>query len=127
MLQIGQRTGAGEVKLQRTEPKAHDMAVGVDQAGEQCFAACINPRCGRGARLALCQQLHHLAVVADMHAGEALELALRVDLDAVRIVDQRIGQRRGGKDQRGDQQCKTLHGSYLLRREDVSRRPPLSA
>ena len=103
------------------------MAVRVDQAGEQGLAAHIDTRVGGRARLSLGEQLCDLAVITNNNAGEAHELALRIDLDAVGIVDQRVGQRGGGEGQRGDQQSETRHGSYLLRREDVSRRPPPAA
>ena len=82
------------------------MAVGVDQPGQQGPPAGVDPlRDPRGAcAVAGADQLHHLAVVADDDPGEALQPALRVDLDALGIVHQRVGQGsggNGGEEQRG--------------------------
>ena len=71
------------------------MAVRVDQAGQQRSPAGVDALVDRrGRSIAALEQLHHLAVVADHQPGEALQLAVRVDLDAVGIVDQRVGQER---------------------------------
>ena len=45
---------------------------------------------------ALVEHLPHLAVVADQQAAEMLQLAVGADLDAVDVVDQRVGERGGG-------------------------------
>ena len=67
LLQFGERSGAGEVELQRSRcPSAHHMAVRVDQAGQQCAARRRRSRvrsARRSSRRA--EQLRHLAVVAD--------------------------------------------------------------
>jgi hypothetical protein len=48
------------------------------------------------------QQAFHLPVVADQDAGEPLELVVRIDLNAIGIGHQRVGERGRGGEERGE-------------------------
>ena len=52
----------------------------------------------------------HFAVVADQDAGEALQLAVSLDLDAVDVGDERIGVGRGGEQRCGEREEGFVHG-----------------
>jgi hypothetical protein len=116
--------GVGEVELEGVEAEAHDMAMGVDQAGNQRPAAAVEQILGpfRPA-IATVEQLLHPPVVADHDAGEADQAAIGSDRVAVDIVDQRIGKRRGGREQGGQDEEQSLQGSSLRIRDEVSCRP----
>ena len=76
----------------------------VDQPGKHSAALEVEPEIDLARpRVALAEQRDDLAIIADQQAGEALKLARPVDRQAVGIVEQCIGQRWGGKRQRGEQ------------------------
>ena len=56
------------------------------------------------------QQAFHLPVVADQDAGEPLELAVRIDLNAIGIGQQRVGKRGRGGEKRGEREKGHTHG-----------------
>ena len=68
------------------------MAMRVDQAGQQRPALGVDDICVAKLQHFAMEQPFHLAVVADQDAGEALQLAIRIDLDAVDVGDQRVGE-----------------------------------
>ena len=88
------------------------MEVRIDQAGHQHLPLAIDPV------LDLCwslvpavEDLLHPPVVVDKHRFEAVDLPLLVEADTIHIVDQLVGQRRGGGAER--EQCgkkRTIHG-----------------
>ena len=130
---LGQRAGVGQVQRQRAKAQAHDVAVAVDHAGDQELSLAVQ-LVGRAFR-ALVAAVEHLldpAIVGQDQAGKAINPALRIDGHPVDIVDQRIGQGRGGKRQRaGRAQQQSLHALPLRGRRrtraEVSCRPPPSA
>ena len=67
------------------------MPVRVDQAREDSPALRIDDVCVAELEHLAVQRCLHLAVTTDQDAGEALELAARIDLDAIEVVDERIG------------------------------------
>ena len=73
------------------------MAVGVDQAGDQRPAAPVEQE-ARPLRpaVAALEQLPHPPVVADPQAVEAEQPPVLAHRVAVDIVDQHVGERRGG-------------------------------
>jgi hypothetical protein len=79
------------------------MPVRVDHARDQRPALAVFLEIGAfGALVLAVEELLHLAVGADHHAGEAHDLAVLVERDAVDIVDERIGLRRRSE-QEGDE------------------------
>ena len=96
LLQLGQRRGADEVEPKRAEAEVHDMAMRVDQPGQHRLPVRVDHRRGLGPRIAGMQHAHDLAAIVDQHAGEMLHLSVGIDLDAVGMVDQRVG--RAGED-----------------------------
>ncbi len=69
------------------------MAMGVDQAGDQCAAlAVIFEVRPLGARIAGLEALHHASVLVDDKAVEMDEAAGGIDGDAVYILDERVGE-----------------------------------
>ena len=90
----------GRAEAPQAQP--HHMAMRVDQAGQQRPSARRRRACAgeRRHRRACAMVCTHLAVVADQQAREALQLAVGADLDAVDVVDQRVGEsgrRRGAR------------------------------
>src|SRR3546814_17259821 len=76
------------------------MAVGVDQAGNQRLALGVLLEIGAfGALVLAAQQRLDLALGVDDQPGEADQLAVLVEGDAVDIVDPRIGVRGAGEGQ----------------------------
>src|SRR3546814_10684195 len=66
------------------------MAVRVDQPGDERLALAVLLEIGAfGALVLAVEQLLHLAVGADDEAGEAHELAVLVERDAVDVIDER--------------------------------------
>src|SRR3546814_16321323 len=77
------------------------MAVRVDQPGDERLALAVLLEIGAfGALVLAVEQLLHLAVGADDEAGEAHELAVLVERDAVDVIDERVGVR-GGCEEEG--------------------------
>ena len=101
LLRLGERVGVGKVELQRAHAEAHDMAVRVDQAGDQRPAAAVEQetRAVR-PRVAALVELPHPAVVADPQSVEAEQVAVLADRVAVDIVDQHVGQSGCGDEHR---------------------------
>src|SRR3546814_3752257 len=80
------------------ETQPHDMAVRVDQSGDEGLALAILFEVGAfGALVLAVEQLLDLAFAIDDEPGEADELAVLVERDAVDVVDQRVGVRGGGE------------------------------
>jgi hypothetical protein len=87
------------------------MAVSVDQAGKQGLTVGIDADGPRRVRvLNLGEGLHDLAVVADQQGLESLQLAVGADLDAVGVVDQRVGRCGGGEERRQQREQRHFHG-----------------
>ena len=86
------------------------MPVRVDQAREDSPALRIDDVCVAELEHLAVQQMFHPAVITDQDAGEALELAIRIDLDAVEVVDERIGVGRGGEQRCGEREEGFVHG-----------------
>ena len=72
------------------------MAVRVDQAGQQRPPVCIDPLRDLWPRVTLGEQSNDAPILADDQPSEALQPTLRIDLDAIGIVDQHVGQSGGG-------------------------------
>jgi len=71
----------------------NDMAMRVDQAGEQGAAAAIHLTFDRASEfLGALDELFDLALVIDDQPAKSLELAVHPDLDAVDVVDERVGE-----------------------------------
>ncbi len=91
--------------MQRAEAEVRDVTMRVDQARQKRLAMSVDDRCRFRPRVAGVEDADDLAVVADEQAGEMLDLRRRARLNAVRIVDQRIGpggraeQRRSERDE----------------------------
>ncbi len=101
------------------------MAVRVDQPGNQRAALAVFLEIGAFRALVLAvEQLLDLALRVDDEPGEADELAVLVERDAVDIVDERIGVRGGGESDRQRGQQQALHFGSLVTSELVSLRPP---
>src|SRR6185503_20547050 len=92
LLEVIERTRAGEVELQRRKAEAQHMAMRVDQAGKQRPAPAID-RIGGQLRkwLADGKRADHLPVVTNQKRRKMLQLAVGPDLDAVDVADERIG------------------------------------
>ena len=74
------------------------MTVRVDQPGNEGLALAILFEVGAfGALVLAVEQLLDLAFAIDDEPGEADELAVLVERDAVDVVDQRVGVRGGGE------------------------------
>jgi len=89
------------------------MAVRVDEARQQRPALPVDLMLDRPVQLfGALDQLLDLAVVINDEAAEPLELAVLPDLDAVDVIDQRIGEcgRRGEK--RGQRDNGHSHGRF---------------
>ncbi len=99
--------------LQRPHAKAHDMAVRVDQAGDQGAPAPVDPEGGpRRPPVPCLEQLPDLAVVADPHRLEADQPPVLAQRVAVDVVDQDVGGGGGGAEQeRGEEEEKAGHGA----------------
>ncbi len=81
------------------------MAMGIDEAGNECSAIALVEKVRLfGARIALLQPLHDLAIPVDDETVESDEAAGRVDGDAVHILDEPVGKRRRREQGEGD--CK---------------------
>jgi len=90
------------------------MPMRVDEPRHQGFALRIHRHARRRARNACAEQPHDFAVVADQKAGEMLHLACSIDLDSIRIGDERIRERRRGEQGRGERrQNAWFHGRSL--------------
>ena len=82
------------------------MTMRVDQPGDQGFALAVLLEIGAfGALVLAVEQLLDLALRVDDQPGEADELAVLVERDAVDIVDQRVGVGGGGESESGGE-CK---------------------
>ena len=103
------------------------MPMRVDQPGDQGAAlAVLFEIRAFGALVLAVEQLLDLAILVDDQPGEADELAVLVERDAVDIVDERVGVRGGGEGEGegegGEEQ--TLQFGSLVTSELVSFRPP---
>ena len=79
------------------------MAVRVDQPGDQRAAPAVFLEIGAfGALVLAVEELLDLALAVDDEPGEADELAVLVERDAVDIVDERVGVRRGCEKEGGE-------------------------
>jgi hypothetical protein len=140
LLRLGERAGARQVEPHSTEAEVEDMAVAVDQPGQQGpprpVEAEVQPlgslRCG-------IEQADDLAIL-DQQPGEAGDLAVSGERVAVDIVDQPAGRDRFDRRRRrplaraggaGDQNGTDRNGEgdppHFSRRrtsDDVSCRPP---
>ena len=97
-LRFGKAAGVRQVEQHELKAQPHDMAMRVDQAGNERAALSVFLEIGAfGALVLAVEQLFHLALRVDHEAGEADELAILVERDAVDIVDERIGVRGGGE------------------------------
>ena len=96
-LRLFQRTGVGQIECERGDADTHDMRMGIDHAGQHHAALSILPVIGAWRGLALHHQAGDLAIVIHHERGEADDLSVCADGDAIDIVDQRIGHRRGGQ------------------------------
>ena len=96
LLQVGERGRAGEVELERAEAEPHDMAVGVDQAGQQGAPAGIDALVDLRGRASPRRSSFTTRPSSPITSPvKRCNLPARVDLDAIGIVDQRVGQERG--------------------------------
>jgi hypothetical protein len=79
------------------------MAMRIDQPREHSSAARVDaPLCGWSG-IASAKHPQHLAIISDHQTGEALQLAIGADLNAIRIVDQRLrvsGRREKGRERK---------------------------
>jgi hypothetical protein len=110
-LQLVERPGADEVQLKSAFAKPEHMPVRVDQAGKHRPPSSIDDiRVAKLEQLAV-KHVLHLAVIADQDSGEVLQPSVRIDLDAVEVVDQRVGM--GGRcEQRcGEREERSVHGA----------------
>ena len=57
------------------------------------------------------QQPLHLPVISNEDAGEALKLSAGIDLDSIRVRNQRVGEGRGRKKEPGEGEHCLLHGA----------------
>ena len=88
LLQLRQRSTAGDIEPQRVESEVDDVSMGVDQARHQGAAAGVDRRAGFRPRLPGVQDTHDLPVVAHHKSGEMLDVTRRVRLNAVGMDDQ---------------------------------------
>jgi len=89
------------------------MAVRVDQAGKDRAALRIDDVGVAEPEHFAVKQMFHPAVIADQDAGEALQSAVRVDLDAVEVVDERIGVGPSGEQRCGEREDRFVHASGI--------------
>ncbi len=68
------------------------MAMRIDQAGKHGPALGVDDVGVAELQHFAMEQTFHLAVITDQNAGEALQLAIRVDLYAVGVGYQRVGE-----------------------------------
>jgi hypothetical protein len=110
LLRLGQGRGVGQIELERAHAELHDMAVGVDQAGEQGPAAAVEQEAGAvRPGVAALVELAHPPVVADPHAVEPEQMAVLADRVAVDIVDQYVGRGGGGDEHRQSEEDVAQH------------------
>src|SRR5438270_613416 len=89
------------------------MAVRVDQAGEQRAAASVDGDRGFGPRLSGAQQPYDLTIGADEQACKMLNVAGRVRLDTIGMVDESRGERGRGEQSRAEREEGLSHGALL--------------
>ncbi len=106
-LRLLERNGVAEVEDEGAHAEAHDVAVGVDQAGDQGAAAAVEQVARPlGPPVAALVELPHPAVVADQHGVEAQQPAVLAQGIAVDVLDQHVGEGGGGeKEQERREDC----------------------
>ena len=70
------------------------MAMRIDQAGKHGPALGVDDVGVAELQHFAMEQPFHLAVIADQHAGEPLQLAVRINLHAIGVGYQRVGEGR---------------------------------
>ena len=127
---IGKARRAREVERHQLEAKAHHMAVRIDEAGQQRPPLPVEPIVegfGRGLlvllllfgvaqRLVGADQADNLAIGADDHAGEADDLSLAVEREAVDVLDERVRERGGRGDGGKERDCAEEAPHFAFRR-----------
>ncbi len=99
-LRLGQAGGVGKVELQRAHAEPHDVAVRVDQAGDQGAAAAVEQVTGAlRPPVAALEQLLDPPVLADPDRAEPEQPPVLAQRVAVDVLDQDVGQGRGGDEQ----------------------------
>ena len=98
-LHVGNRIGPANVELKQSKTELHDVPMRVNQPGKHVRAVKVEAGGCSGCLGALDHQPLHSSVIADQQAGEMLDLAAGIDLDAVGVGNQRVG--RGGGDRKG--------------------------
>src|SRR5690606_14558847 len=130
------------VEHQLAEPEAHYVEVRIDHPGHDSPAAAILTVIGARRVLAAAIGRDDPALLVDRHRGEACDRAVAVDRDAVDVVDQRVGKKRGGAERQECSEDEFHAGTWrrgaapmaaavcrqfwrLRRRNDLAAPPPL--
>ena len=105
-LHVGNRIGPANVELKQSKTELHDVPMRVNQPGKHVRAVKVEAGGCCGCLGAPDHQPLHSTVIADQQAGEMLDLAAGVDLDAVGVDNQRVGRGGGGRKGRSGEQGK---------------------
>ena len=100
---LGKAVGGGQIEGEQLEPKAHDMAMRIDQSRQQRRAPPIKSEIELLGQLFLFgQQFGNFAVAPHHHRIETDNLAVLIERNAVYIFDQSISESRGSDGQQSE-------------------------
>src|SRR5690606_21898262 len=104
LLRFGKGSSAGEIDRQEAEAQAHHVHVRIDDAGDDGAASTVLAIVGARRALAFSYELADFAFVIDQYRFETGNRAVAIDCDAVDVVDQGVGEKGCGEEQR--RRCK---------------------
>jgi hypothetical protein len=91
---------AHDIEVHGVDAQLHYVPVRVDEAWHDRLTTQIDSSGRSRERIACVQQPHYLAIAADQNSREMLYMPLCIDLDAIGMIDQRVGESR-----RSEQRC----------------------